>query len=107
MLELGFRRRSVEASRHPRESVLIRRLSPRKHGQMDVRRDFLTLIVAKLGCPGRVLSRPQVTERDLRLSEKVLWGYRDLHETLLLSKTRTTEPMPNLRAAWSTGMLRS
>jgi hypothetical protein len=32
MLELRFRRRSVEASRHPRESVLIRRLSPRQHG---------------------------------------------------------------------------
>jgi hypothetical protein len=33
MLELGFRRRSVEASRHSREGVLIRRLSPRQHGQ--------------------------------------------------------------------------
>jgi hypothetical protein len=106
-LELGFRRRSVEASRHARESVLIRRLSPRQHGPMDVRRDFLHLIWAKLGCPGRVLSRPQVTERDLRRSEKVLWGYRDLHATLLLSKTSTTAPMPHLRAAGSTGRMRS
>jgi len=32
---------------------------------------FISLILIKLRCPGRVLSRPQVAERDLTLSEKV------------------------------------
>jgi hypothetical protein len=41
MLELHFRRRSVEASRHSRESVLIRRFSPCQHG-LNVRETGLS-----------------------------------------------------------------